>query len=400
MSFPATNFKKKIFSLLSLLLALALAASLCSCGGQESSSVTPNDPAMMDDSVYTLTAAQVETPLDGDGALIALAAGSDGIETGTGAAVWRGVQNFCQNFNFTAQAFVAQEQGTDAAAEALRSAAESGAELVVCYGSDLAAALYHIQDNYPTVSYLCLDDEPHAAGYTDYRTASNVHCVLFREEQAGYLAGYAAVREGNTSMAFLGGQPLPGVVRYATGFVQGAEDAAVDLGVQVYIRIWYSSIASSSEELTDYVSGWFDEGFQLVMTAGGDLTESCIEAAKRQQRAISSYVISSDWDQTTRDETVLTAAVKCYSTVVQNQLYDFWCAGGWDQDSAGATERVGAADGAVELPLQRWRFTRFTGAEYQEIYRRLRTGEVKVERYADTTDLPVTHNVTVDLKNK
>ena len=130
MSFPATNFKKKIFSLLSLLLALALAASLCSCGGQESSSVTPDDPAMMDDSVYTLTAAQVETPLDGDGALIALAAGSDGIETGTGAAVWRGVQNFCQNFNFTAQAFVAQEQGTDAAAEALRSAAESGAVLV------------------------------------------------------------------------------------------------------------------------------------------------------------------------------------------------------------------------------------------------------------------------------
>ncbi len=58
--------------------------------------------------------------------------------------------------------------------------------------------------------------------YTNYRTSRNVHCVLFREEQAAYLAGYAAVREGNTSMAVLGGEPLPSTVRYATGFVQGS----------------------------------------------------------------------------------------------------------------------------------------------------------------------------------
>ena len=34
----------------------------------------------------------------------------------------------------------------------------------------------------------------------------------------------------------------PSTVRYATGFVQGAEAAADSMGVQVYIRIWYSSI--------------------------------------------------------------------------------------------------------------------------------------------------------------
>ena len=54
----------------------------------------------------------------------------------------------------------------------------------------------------PAVLHLAnvmIGDEPHSEDYTDYRTSANVHCVLFREEQAAYLAGYAAVREGNTS---------------------------------------------------------------------------------------------------------------------------------------------------------------------------------------------------------
>ena len=394
MSFPAFKIKKQILSTLALLLALALAASLFGCGEQQPSAA-PNDPALVDDSVYALTPEQVETPLDGAGASIALAAGPEGTDSGVGAAVWRGVQTFCENFNFTPQLFVAEEAGTQGAAAALRSAAESGAELVVCYGSDMAAALYTIQDNYPTVSYLCLDDEPHSGDYTDYRTASNVHCVLFKEEQAGYLAGYAAIKEGNTSMAFLGGEPLPGVVRYATGFVQGAEAAAENLGVQAYIRIWYSNASSSSEELTEFIRGWYEEGFQLVMNAGGDLSQSCVDAA----RAAGRQVIGSGWDQIVLDDAVLTSAVQCYSTVVQNQLYDFWTAREWDQDSAGTTERVGAAEGAIELSLRQWRFTRFTGTEYQDLYTRLRTGEIKVERHSDTTSLPETQNITVDLKN-
>ena len=59
----------------------------------------------------------------------------------------------------------------------------------MCYGSEMAAALYDIQDNYPTVNYLMIGDEPHSEDYTDYRTSANVHCVLFREEQAAAFVG-------------------------------------------------------------------------------------------------------------------------------------------------------------------------------------------------------------------
>ena len=42
----------------------------------------------------------------------------------------------------------------------------------------------------------------------------NVFCVTFKEEEAGYLAGYAAVKDGFTKLGFLGGMAVPAVIRY------------------------------------------------------------------------------------------------------------------------------------------------------------------------------------------
>ena len=266
----------------------------------------------------------------------------------------------------------------------------------MCYGSEMAAALYDIQDNYPTVSYLMIGDEPHSEDYTNYRTSANVHCVLFREEQAAYLAGYAAVQEGNTSMAVLGGEPLPSTVRYATGFVQGAEAAADSMGVQVYIRIWYSSMTASDDDLTDYVCGWYNEGFQVVMAATPELADSCIQAAEKSGRE----VIATGWDCAGQGSSVITSAVNCYSTVVQNELYLFGTQNNWDQNHSGQTETLGTEVDAVGLATQEWRLKTFTGNEYRELYQRMAAGTVKVERYSDTTAMPQTQNVTVDQPNR
>lgn len=384
--------------LLCLLLVLAFVLAMAGCGTSASSSSTAQnqEQVLTDDALYELTAEKVSQPLDGAGSMIALAVGAEGTDAGAGAAIWRGVQTFCSNFNYSAQQFAAAENSLDSAKAALNNAAQSGAALVVCYGTNMAAALYEVQDNYPTVSYLMIGDEPHSADYTNYRTSANVHCILFREEQAAYLAGYAAVREGNTSMAVLGGEPLPSTVRYATGFVQGAEAAAESMGVQVYIRIWYSSMTASSDELTDYVHGWYDEGFQAVMAATPELVDSCIQAAESSGRE----VIATGWDCTAQSSAVLTSAVNSYSTVTQNTLYGFLSEGSWDQNDAGLTATLGTESNAVGLALQDWRMKEFTGEEYRELYQGLASGTVKVERYSDTTDMPQTQNVTVDQPNR
>ena len=53
----------------------------------------------------------------------------------------------------------------------------------------------------------------------------------FQEDQAGFLAGYAAVKDGYTKLGFMGGMAVPAVIRFGYGFVQGAEFAAEEDGV-------------------------------------------------------------------------------------------------------------------------------------------------------------------------
>jgi len=64
--------------------------------------------------------------------------------------------------------------------------------------------------------------------------------MVFAEEEAGYLAGYAAVKEGYTKLGFLGGQEIPSVKRYGYGFVQGAAAAAAEKEKKVEIRYQYT----------------------------------------------------------------------------------------------------------------------------------------------------------------
>ena len=168
------------------------------------------------------------------------------------------------------------------------------------------------------------------------------------------------------------------------------------MGVQVYIRIWYSSMTASDDDLTDYVCGWYNEGFQVVMAATPELADSCIQAAEKSGRE----VIATGWDCAGQSSSVITSAVNCYSTVVQNELYLFGTQNNWDQDHIGQTETLGTEVDAVGLATQEWRLKTFTGEEYRELYQRMAAGTVKVERYSDTTAMPQTQNVTVDQPNQ
>ena len=209
---------------LALFLTLVLLAGLTACKTADAA-----DPAQEQNTVTAPTndATFVYQPDDptlipAGGQTIALVTGPSGTENGADAMLWQGVQTFANTYGYTADTYAAAGNTADDAETALRAAAESGARLVVCQGEAAGEALYRIQDNYPDVHYLLFDDEPHNADYSAYKTAELVHCVLFQEEQAGYLAGYAVVTEGYTALGFIGTREVPGIVRYATGFLQGA----------------------------------------------------------------------------------------------------------------------------------------------------------------------------------
>lgn len=58
---------------------------------------------------------------------------------------------------------------------------------------------------YPDVHFIAVDVNGFDIDSENGTIPENVFCVTFKEEEAGYLAGYAAVKDGFTKLGFLGG---------------------------------------------------------------------------------------------------------------------------------------------------------------------------------------------------
>lgn len=383
--------KKFLALFLSLTLLLALtackAAEATSGAQQEQRTVTaPTDDATF---VYQPEDPTV-TPAGGE--TIALVTGASGTESGADAMLWQGVQTFASAYGYTATTQTAEGDSSADVETALRTAAESGAKLVICRGDAAATALYRIQENYPDVHYLLFDDEPHNDDYSAYKTANLVHCVLFQEEQAGYLAGYAAVIDGYTSLGFVGAREIPGIVRYGTGFLQGAEAAAEQQGETVNLKFWFADTYDENDAVTQRMADWYNGGVSLIFVSGGTLYKGAAQAAEQT----GGKVMAGDTNATALSDSILASAVKCYNAAVQRQLYEFFTAGSWSTQNAGQTERVGITNAEVALESDTsWRLDSFTLDDYRSLYEDLRTSVKRVDAYADMETLPDTPNVTV-----
>ena len=202
--------------------------------------------------------------------------------------------------------------------------------------------------------------------------------------------------EGYTTLGFVGTEEEPPVVRYFTGFLQGAEQAAEQQGEEVSIRVWYTGNLSDGDLVTSRMVEWFDNGTGVILANGGDLVQRTLDAANQT----GGRVFATDWDQNALGERVLGSAVKCYNAAVQRQLYTFFSGNStWGQNAAGQTEKIGYTDGSVTLAGATWSFGSFSQRAYEQLYEELRNSELKVEAYADMDTLPDTPAVTVEVQN-
>lgn len=80
-----------------------------------------------------------------------------------------------------------------------------------------------------------VDGIPHSESDKTDRYISNVMCVTFDNLQSGYLAGYIAVKNGNTKLGYFGQYNSDDSANYGAGFAQGAAAAANELGVRLLL---------------------------------------------------------------------------------------------------------------------------------------------------------------------
>ena len=261
--------------------------------------------------------------------------------------------------------------------DAMKAAVEGGADVVVCAGYLQEAALKKAAIENPETPFVFIDGYP----LTDDagNTLSNVAGIAFKEEQAGYLAGYAAVMDGFTKLGFSGGGggTNPACCRFGYGYVQGANHAAEELGITVDMNYsWqYGSTFSASTDLQTMINGWYVNGTEIVFACGGSMFQSIVAAASANDK----FVIGVDVDQSGESEYVVTSAMKGLADAVQwavAKVYD-----GTFDTIGGQQTSLGVADNAVELPTgaDSWRFETFTVEKYESLYQQMVDGTLVVD---------------------
>lgn len=261
--------------------------------------------------------------------------------------------------------------------DAMKAAVDGGADVVVCAGFLQEVALKRAAIDFPDTPFVFIDGYP----LTDDagNTLSNVAGISFMEQQCGYFAGYAAVKDGFTKLGFSGGGggTNDACCRFGYGYVQGANAAAAELGVTVDMNYsWeYGATFSASPELQTMISGWYANGTEIVFACGGSMFQSISAAASSND----GYVIGVDVDQSGESDCVITSAMKGLADAVQwavGHVYD-----GTFDEIGGTGTSLGVADNAVALPTseESWRFETFTVEEYEDMYQKVLDGTLVVD---------------------
>ena len=311
-------------------------------------------------------------------------------------ATWQGVKAYCEANGIEYTYYQPTEDSTDARCISVDQAIKEGANVVVMPGYLFGATIVREQEQYPDVYFIAVDvgagdlTEDYA---TYYDPAANVVCATFAEEQAGYLAGYAVVMDGYTKLGFLGGMAVPAVIRYGYGWLQGARDAAKELGVEVECNYTYGGQFFGDANITAKMEGWYAGGTEIVFACGGGIYTSAVEAANIH----GAKVVGVDVDQGYIDACIVTSAMKGLQNVTETILGALE-AGEWDTTYGGKFLNYSLAEGDyVGIPTAEssWRFNNFTMEQYEAVHAKLMSGEIVVDNNSDNVN-PAVEGITVN----
>lgn len=351
------RMKRLLCAALSCIIALGLAG--CTGGGGAAPSAAPEDASI------GAEAAEI--------AMITDIGSIDDKAFNQGA--WEGVVQYAEENGTTHKYYQPTEQSDDAYLAAIDLAVKGGAKVVVTPGFLFEVPIYIAQETYPDVSFILVDGVPHDADYNG-EAASNTVGILYAEEQAGFLAGYAAVKDGMTKLGFMGGMAVPAVVRFGYGFVQGADFAAKELGIDaVSVNYHYTGAFEASPEAQAMAASWYNDGVEVIFGCGGAVGNSVMAAAEQA----GAKVIGVDVDQSGESDTVITSAMKGLKSSVYNCIKDYY-AGSFP---GGTTQVFGADNDGVGLPMDTSKFETFTQADYDAVYAQLADGTITLQNDTD-----------------
>jgi basic membrane protein A and related proteins len=189
----------------------------------------------------------------------------------------------------------------------LSTLAQQKYDLIISNGFLMADATNTVATKFPQANFAIID--VNNAGMKD--KPKNAQGLVFKEQEAGYLAGYAAglyTKDEGGSVSTVGGQKIPPVDHYIAGFRAGAE--AANPGVET--ANGYSQDFVDQAKCKEIALDQIAKGSKVVFQVAGQCGLGAIDAAGEK----SVQAIGVDADQGYLGAQVMTSALKKVDTAV------------------------------------------------------------------------------------
>ena len=268
-----------------------------------------------------------------------------------------------------------------------------GFNVVVCPGFAFAEALAECSVTYPDVKFIALDVSEFdltSAGLSEI--PDNLFSAVYQEELCGFMAGYATVALGYKHLGYLGGMAVPSVVRFGNGYIQGADLAAKELGIDgVTLEYVYGNQFFGDADITSYMDTWYQtSGVEVVFACGGGIWTSAAEAAAK----VGGKVIGVDVDQSKTIDAygagmTVTSAMKGLKATVNTLLTelvknDNWAAYGGQVMTLGLVSGTDVEANYTQIPYDTTQWgDGFTQEDYVKLVGRMFSGEISVDGSQD-----------------
>lgn len=288
---------------------------------------------------------------------------------------YRGMLRACEEKGVVGEVFVPSDLGKQNYLNEIKSAVKGGAKLIVCPGYLLGEAVYDAQKQYKDVSFILLDTEPHNKDYSDISIGEKTEVIKFADEESGFLAGYTAVRDGYRFLGFIGGVPEDTVIKTGYGFVQGADYAAIELGVKIYVAYSYTDTFSQDENVKNMAANWYSNGVEVIYTCGDDMNRSVMSAADEAGKS----VILSDSGS---NDTSASVAFACHHNV-EDAVYDAVNSYYSGTFLGGQVKELTVTEDGVGIDMENGHFNDFTQVQYDAIYSVLKDNVIKPYNHTD-----------------
>jgi len=230
--------------------------------------------------------------------------------------------------------------------------AQQGYDLVIGGGFLIGKAIGQAAKQYPDTDFAIVD---FSAKDPTIGAAPNVIGVLFKEQEAGYLAGQLAglvqqtagfprLNSDNT-LGTIGGMKVPAVDRYLAGF--GAGLKAVDPDAKVVNA--YSNSFTDQQACSELANSQADAGADMIFDVAGGCGFGALDAIK--QKGV--WGIANDSDLSYLGDHILTSAVKRIPVAIDllvSRAIDGTFAGGKDMVLGLAQNGVGLSGTSPKVP--------------------------------------------------